>query len=855
MTGTPPPGGTSSPPHSPHSPFLPQAPPSPPPLSSPPFPSAPQPPPVPHSHSFTGAAGAAAANGTPGSPPPPWLGTTPTPAPSTSASASASLSSSFASTSGGPPTAASPFGVSPPPQQQHHYPSQHYLSASQLGYGPPGAPQTSYLHSSYSHASPTMHSFDEAAVGRVHSGYGPQHQHMHEHQHHQHHQQGYQSPSMAPMPYPIPIPPLQHGHPMPHHPVMPPQPGMGPPQPGMPLQPGMNHPPQTSLPGQQPIPPHGSHDMPAQIQANLARHPSSGSYVSSMAPPSYAGHSDSLGGSYQQSVSGLTPGGLHPNPGFGPGAPPPLSNIPATEVKLEIACKGLRDRDILTKSDPVAVVFEEARNFHVGSTGDDEKWREIGRTESIKDDLNPHFRLHVTVPYRFEELQNIRIGLWDIDSKNPALTNQDFLGDVRTTLGDIVASGSWTKQLTYPRAADNRTMLGAVRNLGFVTVHVHEDSKSEKIAVQFNMAGIKLARMDGIIFGKSDPYVIVSQLIGRGGSRRVIHTSDVIHRTLNPTWQPARVLIDAPKGGTKKDIRVEFRVIDKDKYTRDDEIGHTVTTLDVLEKSPMLTLISTKHRRRNKKKSSGTLSISGAKSLALPTMVNYLQGGLKLHFTVAVDLTASNGDPRNPQSLHYMDPVTRSNQYVRALTAVANIISIYTPSDDRAAAFGFGADIDNSGMASHCFPLSLGPDPHVIGLAGIFAAYGHALSSCTLSGPTNFTPLLDAAIRLAGNRVHTQREQNYDVLLILTDGVLSDQSRTIDKIVELSYSSAMSIIIIGVGNADFRKMNILDGDDRRLTSSTGVPAKVDAVQFVAVSFSQSAECSSLEHFLTLFFSR
>lgn len=42
----------------------------------------------------------------------------------------------------------------------------------------------------------------------------------------------------------------------------------------------------------------------------------------------------------------------------------------------------------------------------------------------------------------------------------------------------------------------------------------------------------------------------------------------------------------------------------------------------------------------------------------------------------------------------------------------------------------------------------------------------------------------------------------------------------------------MSIIIVGVGRADFTDMEILDGDDGRLTAITGEPAVRDIVQFV-----------------------
>ena len=67
--------------------------------------------------------------------------------------------------------------------------------------------------------------------------------------------------------------------------------------------------------------------------------------------------------------------------------------------------------------------------------------------------------------------------------------------------------------------------------------------------------------------------------------------------------------------------------------------------------------------------------------------------------------------------------------------------------------------------------------------------------------------------------------------MILTDGIINDMSETIDAIVEASFLP-ISIIIVGIGNADFSNMKTLDSDDRRLSSSKGINAARDLVQFV-----------------------
>ena len=52
-------------------------------------------------------------------------------------------------------------------------------------------------------------------------------------------------------------------------------------------------------------------------------------------------------------------------------------------IKLYISGRNLKDMSMLSKSDPVCVVYEKAQ--------DREEWFEIGRTEFIKDTLDPNF--------------------------------------------------------------------------------------------------------------------------------------------------------------------------------------------------------------------------------------------------------------------------------------------------------------------------------------------------------------------------------------------------------------------------------------------------------------------------------
>lgn len=78
-------------------------------------------------------------------------------------------------------------------------------------------------------------------------------------------------------------------------------------------------------------------------------------------------------------------------------------------------------------------------------------------------------------------------------------------------------------------------------------------------------------------------------------------------------------------------------------------------------------------------------------------------------------------------------------------------------------------------------------------------------------------------------------QMQYQVLLLLTDGAITDMPATREAIVEAS-EHPCSIIIVGVGNANFDAMNELDCDDGLLAVDPNDPrskkAKRDIVQFV-----------------------
>jgi Copine len=95
------------------------------------------------------------------------------------------------------------------------------------------------------------------------------------------------------------------------------------------------------------------------------------------------------------------------------------------------------------------------------------------------------------------------------------------------------------------------------------------------------------------------------------------------------------------------------------------------------------------------------------------------------------------------------------------------------------------------------------------GVKGILDAYQSAINRITLSGPTLFAEIIKAAASAAA--VATAK-QAYTVLLILTDGIINDMDATKNAVVAVN-GLPLSIIIVGVGHADFSAMQVREQHD------------------------------------------
>ncbi|WRX24772.1 C2 domain - like 10 [Theobroma cacao] len=439
---------------------------------------------------------------------------------------------------------------------------------------------------------------------------------------------------------------------------------------------------------------------------------------------------------------------------------------PSTGIELSLSASKLSDRDITSKSDPMAILYAKRK---------DGSLKELGRTEVILNNLNPAWVEKIHLTYQFETVQSLVFHVYDVDSvyhnvpvKMLKLSDQDFLGEANCVLSEILTKRNQTLTLNLQSKHGH----GGSRNLGMLTVHAEETVASRTI-VEMVLRCSQLDNKD--LFSKSDPFLRISKIAESVGCVPIYKTED------NP------LILEC------------FDFNSSGNHVLIGKIQKSVSELEKLYKEKSGANLVLSSRQGHDKVLKGQLFVDQFIEKPRFSFLDYISSGFQLNFMVAVDFTSSNGLPRNPTSLHYIDPLGRLNSYQQ-----------------------------------------------VEGVEGIMAAYASAIYNVTLSGPTVFGQVIDRAAQLASFSCDSTK---YFVLLIITDGVLTDIQETKDAVVKTT-DLPLSILIVGVGDADFKQMEILDADDGcPLVSSNGRVATRDIVQFVPMREVHGGQISLVEALL------
>uniref|UniRef100_A0A672MGX5 Copine 4 n=1 Tax=Sinocyclocheilus grahami TaxID=75366 RepID=A0A672MGX5_SINGR len=457
-----------------------------------------------------------------------------------------------------------------------------------------------------------------------------------------------------------------------------------------------------------------------------------------------------------------------------------------TKVELRVACKGISDRDTLSKPDPCVVIKMQSHG----------QWLEVDRTEVIRSCINPTFSKVFTLDFYFEEVQRLRYELYDISSSHNGMREADCLGAMECTLGQV----SIEIQLLILFSL----LLKTIHHFLYLQITAEELTGNNDY-VELSFSARKLDDKD--FFSKSDPFLEIYRE-NDDNTQQLVHRTETVMNNLNPAWKTFKTSLNSLCSGDHERI-LKCTVWDWDSNGKHDFIGEFQATF---------------------KEMRSAMDGKQVTIIKMHSFLDYIMGGCQIQFTVAIDFTASNGDPRNSCSLHYIHPY-QPNEYLKALVAVGEICQDYD-SDKMFPAFGFGARIPPDFKVSHDFAVNFNEDnPECAGIQGVVEAYQNCLPKIQLYGPTNIAPIIQKVANFASEEMHTKEAMQYFILLILTDGVITDMADTREAIVHASHLP-MSVIIVGVGSADFTDMEMLDGDDGILRSPKGEPVLRDIVQFV-----------------------
>ncbi|OMJ95503.1 hypothetical protein SteCoe_1100 [Stentor coeruleus] len=475
------------------------------------------------------------------------------------------------------------------------------------------------------------------------------------------------------------------------------------------------------------------------------------------------------------------------------------------KVHLFIKCCEIKDVEFFSKSDPFVEVFERTR---------DTEWNKIGQTEVVWNNLNPEFVKCFDFDYYFEEQKYLLFKVFDADMKSGKEVKNVLLGEAEATLGEIAGAKGHNivKDLKLHKS----------NNQGKIILRIEEVNTINKdVAIlQFSAEGLKSPSCS--CFSRLRPLFYLERAIEDNENQKIFNSKQ--KSGTDPEWEEIKISLQILCNGDYH-RPIIFSLNNVNSSGSIEYIGSfEFSIFDITEgNNRSFSLTNSKG-----KKIPGKVMIRNFQLKKKYSFLDYIAGGCQINLMIGIDFTGSNGNQILPNSLHYINKKS-FNDYQKALYSVSEILLQYD-TDKLVPLYGYGAEIN--GALSHCFPLNLNfEDPNVSDLSGIMKSYKNILKVANFSGPTNFAPLINQAVSIATDAHVDQMNQQYFILLILTDGQIDDMQNTINSIV-LGSKFPLSIVIVGIGNDNFESMIDLDADIKPLVDSNGTKMIRDIVQFI-----------------------
>lgn len=475
-----------------------------------------------------------------------------------------------------------------------------------------------------------------------------------------------------------------------------------------------------------------------------------------------------------------------------------------SRLQLHLSAKDLKNlKGIMGRSDPFAVVTVRGDNrdgvphivgqteVYVGAP----PFGSLGPSthlsiDSVFKNLNPTWSRTIFLEgYKFGVDFYIEVGVFDFDvaatSKSEAeLSRMDLHSQAVITKNagtrELMRKGTFPHKVIGTALFEVGEILGSKGNVrskslqtgGAVFAHIERCSTNASVGqLNFQLQSLKLHNVQSL--GRtSSPFYELYRRVDRpkGATWMSVYRSNVVRSDLNPLWTEVTLDMEATCHGDL-DRAMKVIVWDYRKTGKHKLMGECETTIrGFLEaKADPESVDDEGFILKKLEQEVGTLQVIEAQLIGVnrsdddrealesviptktepkrPEFVDYLSGGCQISLAVAIDFTASNGDPRQPGTPHHFHPPESKewNDYEKAIFAVGSIFAKYD-SDQRFPVWGFGAKYNN--VVRQCFQC--GTEVEVEGVQGIMDAYrGVFRTPLTMSYPTKFTEVIQTAASYA----------------------------------------------------------------------------------------------------------
>ena len=428
-------------------------------------------------------------------------------------------------------------------------------------------------------------------------------------------------------------------------------------------------------------------------------------------------------------------------------------------------------------------------------------WRSGGFTETkqINETNEIKFEKFFTLPYFFERQQLLDFKIF----------NGSNFETIQTSLGSIMGR---RKQTLTKKLQDGSDF----------EVKGMEIKRSNKI-LSLDVS------VSGTLTGRSISYNITNLGTETNPSATKLYDSEIKkakeakNRMLTFLKCNIPIMFLSSKGKSQNIVKVEFK-----------DVKHSTTLGDY--NGTVQNLINSKTAQVNL--NHGMTATINCKLVVNPSFISYLRSGMNINLTIGIDFTGSNGAYTDYRSLHYLN--NGMNDYEKAIRSCGDILAYYDD-DQLFPCFGFGFSFKdasknntsfNNKYNAFNFPINGNTsDPNIHLIDNVLVEYRKFITQIRLAGPTNFAPMVRDLNNEVKENLKNGMTMGYNILLILTDGQITDLTDTIDEMVEASFLP-ISVIIVGIGNGDFTSMDILDADENPLYDRRRRKADRDLVQFV-----------------------